>query len=326
MRLVSSSSSGLASRLLGLALLAATIGVVAWPVHVAVAQGDDEDEDEDEDEGDDEGDDDGGGSEEEEEEEEDKDQPDLTSGGMFTLKTYPVSELERPLTITEKVFQGRLGLGIDVAAKTAFQGYGLNADVKYGFRDHVMGIAGFNNAYNFNAVTVYAGIEAALAYDFIDFRTAFKMHRPAFATPTAEDPDKFEYSSGEFKFSVDLGFPFRYKATKEIAIIALDTFMTFDFNEENGNKVTPDLNPSLGIATNPIPPVSIVLFATLQVVDFDTTADNFVIPATARVQFSPSRKLDLGLEFSFLNMKPPEPAKFYDNRFVLLYGQFRAGR
>ena len=69
-----------------------------------------------------------------------------------------------------------------------------------------------------------------------------------------------------------------------------------------------------------------MLFAQLQVVDFDTSADNFVIPATARVQFSPNQKLDLGLEFTFLNMKPPEPQKFYDNRFLLLYGQFRLGR
>jgi hypothetical protein len=72
--------------------------------------------------------------------------------------------------------------------------------------------------------------------------------------------------------------------------------------------------------------VSIVLFATLQVVDFDTRAENFVIPATARVQFSPNRKLDLGAEFTFLNVKPPEGQKFYDNRFLLLYGQFRLGR
>jgi hypothetical protein len=316
-----SSRSGLASRLLGIALFGITIAAVAaWPVQSAYAQADDDDDD-DEDEDDEDT------SEEEEEEEEDpKDQPPITAGGLFTLKSYPVRELHRPLTITEKILQARVGLGIDVAAKTAFKGYGLNVDGRYGIRDHVMGLAGFNNAYNFNQLVIYGGLEAALAYDFIDVRLVAKLHRPAFATPSVADPDKFEYGHGDFKFSMDLGFPFRYVATKEIAIIALDTFMTFDFNEANGNKVVPDLNPSIGISTNPIAPVSIVLFAQLQVVDFDTTADKFVIPATARVQFSPNQKLDIGLEFSFLNMNPPEGQKFYDNRFVLLYGQFRIGR
>jgi hypothetical protein len=322
MHLVRSSSvSGWPSRLLAILLFAGSItAVIAWPVQVAQAQGDDEDEDEDED---DEGDDDDGGEEEEEEEDE-KDQPPITAGGLYTLKTYPIRELERPLTITEKILQAKLGLGIDIAADSAFEGYGLNVDAKYGFRDHVMGIAGFDNAYNFAAISAYAGIEAALAYDLIDFRATAKIYRVAAPNPG----DEKGYDSGKFKFSVDVGFPFRYKATKEIAIIALDTFMTFDFNEIPGNGVKPDLNPSLGIATNPIAPVSIVLFATLQVVDFNTEADAFVIPATARVQFSPSRKLDLGLEFSFLNLKPPEVTgkKFYDDRFVLLYGQFRIGR
>jgi hypothetical protein len=324
MRLVRSSSvPGWPSRLLAILLFGASITAVsASPSRTTVAQADDE---EDEDEGDDEGDDET--TEEEEEEEEDpKDQPPITAGGLFTLKTYPIRELERPLTITEKILQVKLGLGIDIAAATAFEGYGLNVDAKYGLRDHVMGLVGFDNAYNFNQLVIYGGIEAALAYDFIDFRATAKLHRPAFAIPDASDPGAFTYASGDFKFSLDVGFPFRYKATKEIAIIALDTLITFDFNDANGNDVKPDLNPSLGIATNPIAPVSIVLFAQLQVVDFDTRSENFVIPATARVQFSPSRKLDLGLEFSFLNLKPPEPQKFYDNRFLLLYGQFRLGR
>jgi hypothetical protein len=322
----SPTGSGWVSRVLGFALLAASIAAVATlPIkraHADKSDDDDDSADDDDDDDDDvtstEGDDD--------DDDDDANQPPITAGGLFTLKTYPVGELQRPLTITEKILQAKIGLGIDVAAKTAFQGYGLNADVRYGFKDHVTGVAGFDNAYNFNALNIYGGVEAALAYDFIDIKTAFKVYRPAFATPDPANMDKFLYDHGDFKFSIDLGFPFRYKATKEIAIVALDTFMTFDLNEANGNKVTPDLNPSLGIATNPIPPVSIVLFATLQVVDFDTKADNFVIPATARVQFSPNRKLDLGLEFSFLNVKPPDPQKFYDNRFVLLYGQFRVGR
>jgi hypothetical protein len=329
MRLVrSSSSSGWPARVLAILLLAGSItAVIAWPVQVAQA---DDDDDEDEGDDDDDGDDDDGGTEEEEEEEDAKDQPPITAGGLYTLKTYPIRELERPLTITEKILQTRIGLGVDVSAKGAFEQYGLNVDARYGFRDHVTGLVGFDNAYNFKQFAFYAGIEAALAYDFIDFRAAARISRPAIPSINASDPNRIDYEAGGVKASIDVGFPFRYKATKEVAIIALDTLISFDFNasefmgvEVNG--VKPDLNPSLGIATNPIAPVSIVLFAQLQVVDFDTTADNFVIPATARVQFSPNQKLDLGLEFTFLNVKPPE-GKFYDNRFLLLYGQFRIGR
>jgi hypothetical protein len=94
-----------------------------------------------------------------------------------------------------------------------------------------------------------------------------------------------------------------------------------------GNGTKPDLNPSLGIATNPVAPLSVVLFATLQVVDFDFT-NNLKVPATARIQFSPNRKLDLGLEFTFLNLKPKEEEnkKFYDDRFLTLFLAARVGK
>jgi len=290
----------------------------------SVAAADEEGEDEG-----DEGDDDDSSDlaeEEEEDEEADKTQPLVTAGGLFTLRTYPVRELFRPLTMTEKILQTRIGLGIDVSARGAFEQYGLNLDAKYGFRDHVTGLIGFNNAYNFKGFTAYAGGEFALAYDFIDVRAVAKVYRPANATPDEVDPNEITYTAGKPKFSIDLGFPFRYTATKEIAIIALDTFITFDFNDANDNDVKPDLNPSLGIATNPIEAISIVMFAQLQVVDFDTSADEFVIPATARIQFSPNQRLDLGAEFTFLNLNEPEPLEFYDNRFLLLYGQVRIGR
>jgi hypothetical protein len=327
---LSSAPSGLIARLLGIALCATTVTAVAvWPVP-AVAQSDDEDE---EDEGDDdEGDDEGAAEEEEDEEEEDpKDQPPITAGGLFTLKTYPVRELERPLTITEKILQVRAGIGVDISNKGAFESVGVNLETKYGFRDHVMGIAGLNTTYNFQGINMYAGLEAALAYDLIDFRVAARLGRLGFPIVNGED---VTYDHSKFQFSIDVGFPFRYVATKEIAIIALDTLMSIDFNAvpdgttpdlEDGGK--PDLAPSLGISTNPIAPVSIVLFAQLNAIDFDLSETEFFrIPATARIQFSPNQKLDLGLEFSFLNMNAPDPKKFYDDRFLLLYAQLRVGR
>ncbi len=324
------------SRGLRLALvLLMSLGYVAWHGHDHVAYAGDDDE---EDGGDDGGDDGGGkdgAGDEEGEEEDDKDQPAVTSGGLFTLKSYPVRELWRPLTMTQGIAQFRLGVGVDVSAKGAFESFGVNLEAKYGFKDNVMGLAGFTNAYNFKQFGLYAGMEASLGYDLVDFRTAFRISRSA-----GQDPTTGKSTAGKVKASIDVGFPFRYVAKPEIAIVALDTLISFDLNSAQvdgppdmngdptkvGNGIKPDLNPSLGISTNPIPALSVVIFAQLQIIDFDTSAANFTVPATARVQFSPSQKLDLGAEFTFLNVKPPEGQKFYDQRFLTFYVQSRFGR
>jgi hypothetical protein len=49
------------------------------------------------------------------------------------------------------------------------------------------------------------------------------------------------------------------------------------------------------------------------------------------LQLSPTNKLDVGMQFSFPNLKPADPdgdgpieaAKFYDSRFLLLFAQLR---
>jgi hypothetical protein len=107
--------------------------------------------------------------------------------------------------------------------------------------------------------------------------------------------------------------------------------MSIDFNKgtfmgATVNKVTPDLNPSIGIATNPIPQLSLVALAQLRIPDFDTSAGNFQVPVTGRVEFSPSQKLDVGLEFTLLNVKPPEGQSPIDNRFLSLFVQSRFGK
>ena len=88
----------------------------------------------------------------------------------------------------------------------------------------------------------------------------------------------------------------------------------------------PDLNPSVGIATNPIPPLSVVVFAQLRIPDFDTSAGAFQVPVTGRVEFSPNQKFDIGLEFTLLNVKPPEGQSPIDNRFLALFVQSRFGK
>jgi hypothetical protein len=159
------------------------------------------------------------------------------------------------------------------------------------------------------------------------------------------------YSAGGTQFSVDIGFPFRYAIRPEVAIVALQTLMSIDFNgvdkdhvitsqltltdpvsmaqamttinTPTKNSAKPDLKPSIGIATNPIPQLSVVVYAQLRIPDFDTAAGAFQIPVTGRVEASPSQKLDFGLEFTLLNVKPPDGQSPIDNRFLSLFMQAR---
>jgi hypothetical protein len=162
------------------------------------------------------------------------------------------------------------------------------------------------------------------------------------------------YHAGDTQFSIDVGFPFRYAFNPQIAIIALQTLMRIDFNsaardhvlpntvmstyvDSMGvtqtqtittyvpvqNSAKPDLVPSLGLATNPIPQLSIVAFAQLIIPDFDTSAGAFQVPVTLRVEASPTQKLDVGLAFTLLNVSPPDPQSPIDNRFLSAYVQAR---
>jgi hypothetical protein len=355
------------SRGLRLALvLALGAGFVAWQGtdHRAFAAGDDEEE------GDDSGDE-GGKVSEDNEDPDDKDQPPITAGGLFTMSTYPVRELFRPLTMTQNITQIRVGLGTDISAKGAFETGGLSVEGQYGYSDNFTVIAGLTDAYNFKQYGFYAGFEGSLVYDLLDIRLAANVHRNAIpeyatfcnppATPnempvngmcgnamaTQDSLPSGKYSAGGTKFSLDLGFPFRYAIKPEIAIVALQTLMSIDFNSVDkdivsvtpnmtppptstttikGNGAKPDLNPSIGIATNPIPQLSIVAFAQLRIPDFDTSAGAFQVPVTARVEVSPNQKFDIGLEFTLLNVKPPEGQSPIDNRFISLFVQSRFGK
>lgn len=298
-------------------VLLMSLGYVGLHGHFQPAYAEGDDDDDGGDDGDDGGKGGGDGDAEEPEEEVDEDQPPVTAGGLYTLKTYPVRELSRPLTITQGIAQVRAGVGVDVSSRGAFESFGAAVEGRYGFRDNVMGLGGFTGAYNFKQFSVYAGLEASLAYDLIDFRTALRLSRPVALGVDAMGIPTGENSAGKVTGGIDIGFPFRYVAKPEIAIVALDTLMSIDFDSK------PDLTPSLGISTNPIAPLSVVVFAKLVIID--TNPDDFPIqiPATARVQFSPSQKLDLGAEFTFQNVKQD---KFYNDRFLTLYVQFRAGK
>jgi hypothetical protein len=366
-------------RLRLLLVLLLSVGYVAYHGHWTVAYakgggggGDDDDGDDDDGGG-------GGGDKKtgddesgDDDDDGEKDQPPVTAGGLYTIKTYPVRELTRPLTMTQKITQLKVSLGTDLSAKGAFASGGLSLEALYGIRDNFTLIGGFTNAYNMKQFSLYFGFEGALAYDILDIRLAANLHRFAIPRFCGNDPNKPDtctagtddalpsgnYDAGGTQFSIDLGFPVRYAFTPEIAIVALQTLISIDFNgaqrgnpanrmagapaycsgvgtDSSGMPVTadvnnciengakPDLNPSLGVATNPIPPLSVVIFAQLRIPDFDTSAGNFQIPVTGRVEFSPNKQFDIGLEFTLLNVKPPDPQSPIDNRFLSLFAQAR---
>jgi hypothetical protein len=389
-----------------LLIAALSLGYIAWHGHwndaFAKKHSDDDSGGDDDDSGGDDddsggdsgdkggGDDSGDSGDDDSDSDDAKTQPPVTAGGLYTLQTYPVSEIERPLTMTKGIVQLRAGIGTDLSAKGAFNTFGVNLEGIYGATDNFSVIGGITDAYNFKQFGVYFGFEGALAYDILDIRVAANLHRNAipefqnFCQPASsadpvdpQDPTLCgtskggtstpdaalvnlpdgTYFAGGTKFSIDVGLPFRYAIKPQIAIVALQTLMSIDFNGVSkdhvlasqsqimvpdgmggtktqnltvntpvGNTAKPDLEPSIGIATNPIPQLSVVVFAQLRIPDFDTAAGAFQVPVTGRVEFSPNQKLDVGLEFTLLNVKPPEGQSPIDNRFLSLFMQSRFGK
>ncbi|HEY6035181.1 MAG TPA: hypothetical protein VIV58_12995 [Kofleriaceae bacterium] len=381
-------------------MMALSLSYVAWHSHAAYAKGggDDSGGGDDDDGGDDDGGGgdkpDKGGGDDDDDQGDGSDQPPVTAGGLYTLQTYPLSEIERPLTITKGITQLRLGIGTDISAKGAFGSVGVNLEGEYGVYDNFMLIGGLTDSYNFKQYDAYFGFEGAIVYDLLDFRMDLNVHRNAaanlqnFCSPlTAGDPhgelfDNMDpstidmsggapasntcqnkdatlvtlpdgtYARGGTKVSIDIGFPLRYAFKPQVALVLGQSILSIDFNSVDqdhfitqavpvldgmgnptgastykklpvANGAKPDLNLSAGIALNPIPQLSVVAYAALKIADFDTSADNFQVPVTLRIEGALSRQLDLGFEFSLLNIKPPAPQSPIDARYISAFAQAR---
>jgi hypothetical protein len=167
------------------------------------------------------------------------------------------------------------------------------------------------------------------------------------------------YGRAGTKFSIDFGMPIRYAFKPQVALVLGQKLISFDFNsttidhtlidiqpvppDVNGNPVLdnsgnpalmytqekvpngikPDLDLSGGLAFNPIPQLSILAYAELKIADFDTSANNFQVPVTLQIEGSLSHQLDLGLQFTLLNVIPPDPQSPIDQRYLTIYGQYR---
>ncbi len=296
--------------------LASALTVLPNMTSVASAQDDDDDDDE---YGDD--DDDDYGDDDDDDDAEKEEQPPVTAGGMYTKKSYPIAELDRPLTLIGGMAEVRGGLDIDVSKDNAFEKWRGKVDGRYGLKDNLELQFGLNallagdiqEGGPENQFEIDLGVETAIAFDLVDFRAMVML-------PMKPD----------FTMDLAFGFPFRYKPKPKVAIIALDKLMTIhtqsavDGVDENGDPVEsakPDLTIGVGLIYQAAPPLALILRGEVTIPRFNT--DNVAIPATAAVQFSPSNKVDIGGEFTFGNLKSEDPVKFYDQRSLLLFLQAR---
>ncbi len=318
----------------GLALVAAS---PIADVRAAWAQDDEEDSGSDEDSGDDGGDEDGGddedsgggggddlGDDEEDEEggeeEEGYEQPLVTSGGLYTKKNYPVGENLRPLTLNKGMVELKAGFNMDLNALHAFETWRLPIEARFGLADHVelqggvdvmlvknqqdkdsFLLSGEPVLPSFDDAVLTLGIEGALYYNVVDFRVALEV--PINVDAEGGDPiENPDFGDGldppsPVDVAIVVGVPFRIVPRKQFAIVALDKIFTV--HTLSGSK--PDLNAAIGVVIMPIDLVSIALRGEFLVPEFNT---NFLlIPASATVQFSPSNRFDLGLEFTVASLK-----------------------
>jgi hypothetical protein len=286
----------------------------------ALAQDEDEeDEDEEDEDEEDEGEEEEEDFEEEEEEEDGEPQPPVTAGGMFTKKTYPVAELERPLTVIEGMVEVRGGIDIDVSDQTAFEIFRFKADARYGLMDHVelQAIADFllsGDRVQGTSVGLFGfGFEGALYYDLVHFRALGALtFTGSDSDPADADPEADETDTG---FDMILGVPFRYRIKPQIALIALDEIMTIHFA---GGK--PDLTVGIGGVFQVIAQAAVIVRAELFVPQFDT--ELLTVPLSAAVQFSPNNQFDIGIEFTLPVDVRNEETRF-DKRSALLFVQTR---
>jgi hypothetical protein len=236
-------------------------------------------------------------------------QPPVTSGGLFTKESYPVSEIDRPLTITKGIGELRAAIDFDLSANRAFEVFFSRLQGRYGLRDHIELQASFDGllggeissadvAAGHHQAAMSFGLETAIAYDVVNVRA------------TAEIP-----LMPERTFDLALGVPVRYRATSQVAIIAADRLLTI---HTDGRK--PDLTAGIGGLFQISPEFAAIARAEITILQFNTDLDP-IIPVIAAVQYSPTHLVDLGLQLSFANLGAKD-ARF-DSRYALLFGRLR---
>ena len=251
----------------------------------------------------------------------DPNQPATTSGGLYTLDTFPLKEIERTLTMTEGVFELRptLTAGLDKGA--TFETWTVGLDARYGLQDTIELQAGTDLVLAApdgleKPKSFFVAGELALKYDTVDVRAGISL---------PVDPD--------FLFDIFVGLPVRLRIGPSMAIVGLEEVIIIHTIKPDGASETPkpDLKISAAGIVQLMDQLAVFVRATVLVVEFDTRAQ---IPVQADVQYSVSNILDIGLQFvlSDLRFKTPTigevagESKPFDHKSIALFARFRFGR
>lgn len=238
--------------------------------------------------------------EEEEDDEDDVAQPPVTAGGMYRKDNYPIAALERPLTLNRQLLQMRAGLEVDLSAKSILKNWRLRLQAQYGVTDAIQVNLGIDQkvagSFGVDSLLTF-GMEMAIVYNLVDFRVSFELP----VSPCCE-------------FDVAVGVPIRYLPKPQIAIIALDKLVTFHTGGEK-----PDLTVGAGVIFQALPPLAIIGRGELILTQFDP--ELMRIPVGVAAQFTPTSAVDLGVEFTFGDLKNEEDP--IAQRSLMLFLQLR---
>jgi hypothetical protein len=259
----------------------------------------------------------------------DEDQPAVTTGGLYSLATYPRSEHARTLTMTEGVLEIGVELGIDLTEAVVFETYNPVIGARYGLSDSFQLEAGVDLSFSsaefspglpsklgvgpsgvapFDSVALWAGAEIAIAYDLVDFRIV------AFVPV---DP--------EFLFDIALGLPFKFRVNPKIAILGMEEVLIIHTGDTDGDGETnkPDLHLSLAGLYQVIDPLAIIVRASLYVGEFKFSEQRR-LPIDLDILYSISNQFDVGVGVTLTNLVPPgEGSSPTDQRAFRIFGRFR---
>lgn len=251
----------------------------------------------------------------------DPNQPATTSGGLYTLDTFPLKEIERTLTMTEGVFELRPTLTAGLDKGETFERWTVGLGARYGLQDTIELQAGTDLTLAApdgagKPKSFFVAGEIALKYDTVDVRAGISL---------PVDPD--------FLFDIFVGLPVRLRLGPKLAIVGLEEVIIIHTIKPDGATETPkpDLNISLAGIIQLMDQLAVFVRGTVLVVGFDQRAQ---IPVQVDVQYSVSNILDIGLQFVLRDLRfqtrvstelDPE-SKPFDQKSIGLFARFRFGR
>ena len=258
----------------------------------------------------------------------DPNQPAVTSGGRYSIVTFPLSELDRTLLLVDGVLELRADIDILMTKKQTFDVWTLNAAGRYGIGDTLEIQAGGSfqlvvPSGGKRAITPFAAVEGSIMYDLLDWRAGV-------AIPTQPD------------VTVDIffGLPLKVRVLKDrIAILALEKILTIhtrsfdkDGTGPGGDELQkPDLTISVGALVQVLKQLAIILRGEIQSVGFE---GDIVVPVQLDLQYTINNQMDVGATLRLYNLNKSQGMSVencttidclgrFDQRSIAFFFRFR---